>query len=1142
MKRTIGRYEIKEEIGRGGMAIVFKGMDPILERDVAVKVLPPKLVRSKEAVSRFLQEAKLASRLIHPNIVSIYDIGEDVQGVPYIVMEYLDGEMTLWDYMEQKGEPLPVHEAIDLITPICNALHYAHSQNVVHRDIKPENIMITNLNVIKVMDFGLACLEGVHNLTQAGEVFGTLTYFSPEQAQGLHADRRSDLYSVGVIFYQMLTGKLPFEATSIPALIKQHIEARPPSPCQHNPEIPKKIEKVVMKALEKNPEERYQTGEDFLNDLLGKKNSKKGRTGFTGVGWGRLQEEAQRQQIWEGEEEYYGKDEDYFESQEDRFGWDDDEEDGRHKVETPTSSICIECGWENSLDEKYCIACGEVLPQSPKAKSRSPEAKKSSSRRPEKEKKEGPSYASPVVRVPKVSPPPPAKKSPTKEARSHIRKGNEFLNEEKLDFAVIEFEKAIELSSLLTEPYFKLAQIYSRQGKFDKAIKAYQNLLKVDYENPSALRELGILYASQQKIDMALEHLEKAMEKGERDFEIYCLVADLYVEKEEYARAILLLKSAQYMDPEDLQVALELGELFSKQGDTDEAIKQYKTVLEKRPEDEEAWGALGFLYVTMGRDDEAIKCFKKSFDFGNDDPLAHCELGYLYFKKQNYDLAEKEYEQSIFMEPNNVISHYRLGSLYFALEKYDFALEQFTRVIQLDCNHPEGHGKLAYIYYRKDMIDAAMTEYEMAFSLGYNDSHAHNVMGHIYVKKGRIPDSLRHFQASVIGDPLSGKKRKDLGMAYIFLNMHGKAIEELNKVIRLGIDGPDIRRALGVALEAQGDIGKAIKTLSKAIEMEPGAALNYNLRGKCYAQQGMTNLAIREYEKSISLDSRNHLAYTYLAKAYMDKKRYNEAINAYENVVRLVKQFGAGDPKTMAETYCNMGILYTELNNLDLAFKYFQEAMNFDRKMPEVNRGLGEYYLRAGRINDAIKYLERAVIYDPKNARGFASLGKAYEEIRKLNMAIQAYKKAIFLDPKEADHYFLLGSLYFKFGKPDGARQEVMKALRYNHRHSDAEWLLGKIYTGSGKYVEAIERLKKAISYNGQELKYYKSLIDAYYKGNLIDQGFLAIEEYIRNAEDPVLKSELIEYQNVLKRKAEEKSKSSGGLSRVISSFVFKDR
>jgi len=346
MTKSIGRYEVIEEIGRGGMAIVFKGRDPILERDVAVKVLPPKLVRSKEAVTRFLQEAKLASRLVHPNIVNIYDIGEDSQGVPYIVMEYLDGETTLWDYMEKKGEPLLIQEALELITPVCNALEYAHSQNVVHRDIKPENIMITNLRVIKVMDFGLACLEGVHNLTQAGEVFGTLTYFSPEQAMGQHADRRSDLYSVGVILYQMLTGKLPFEAISIPALIKQHIEARPPRLSVHNPEVPRRIENAVMKALEKDPEMRFQSAGEFLDALLGKKAKNRGLGGgqWGGMAQSRLKEEFQRQQIWEEEEEYYEKDEYLFENQEEL--WLEEDEKPQKEVKIPTSTICIECGWE----------------------------------------------------------------------------------------------------------------------------------------------------------------------------------------------------------------------------------------------------------------------------------------------------------------------------------------------------------------------------------------------------------------------------------------------------------------------------------------------------------------------------------------------------------------------------------------------------------------------------------------------------------------------------------------------------------------------------------------------------------------------------------------------------------------------------
>ena len=776
MGKTIGRYEIIEEIGRGGMAVVFKGKDPILERDVAVKVLPPKLVRSKEAVTRFLQEAKLASRLIHPNIVSIYDIGEDSQGVPYMVMEYLDGETTLWDYMEKKGGPLLIQEAIGIITPVCDALHYAHSQNIVHRDIKPENIMITGLNVIKVMDFGLACVEGVHNLTQAGEIFGTLTYFSPEQAQGLRADRRSDLYSVGVILYQMLTGKLPFEATSIPALIKQHIEARPPNPSKHNPEIPKKIEKVILKSLEKKPDERFQTAGDFLDALLGrKKTGDRGSGGFSGSQWGsfaqsRLKQEARRQQVWEEEEEVFERDDFHFEKEDDWWFEKDEGREPSQESKAPTSSICIHCGWENSIGEKYCIACGEILPASSKTKSRAPKSRapKTESRSREADV---PSYASPVVQVPKSVPPPVVRKSPTKEAKAHIRKGNELLEEDKLDFAIVEYEHAIELSSKLTEPYFKLAQIYSRQGKFDRAIKTYEELLKVDYENPSALRELGVLFASQQKVSQALEKLEKAMEKGEADFEIYCLVADLYVEKEEYTKAILLLKKAQFLQPEDLQAALELGELYSRQGDIDEAVKQYNRVIAKRPEDEEAWGALGFLYLKLNRDDDAIDCFKKSFTFGNDDPKAHCELGYLYFKKKKYDLAEKEYEESIFLDPNNPLSHYRLGSLYFFRKKYDFAREEFTRVIQLDCNHADSHGKLAFLYYMKNMIDTALTEYEMAFSLGYNDSNAHNILGHIYVKKNRIAESLGHFQAAVIGDPLNGRKRKTWVCLIFFLTI-----------------------------------------------------------------------------------------------------------------------------------------------------------------------------------------------------------------------------------------------------------------------------------------------------------------------------------------------------------------------------------
>ncbi|MEQ8173158.1 MAG: tetratricopeptide repeat protein, partial [Candidatus Eremiobacterota bacterium] len=641
---------------------------------------------------------------------SIYDIGEESSGIPYIVMEYLDGETTLWDYMEKKDKPLEIEEAITLITPVCQALDYAHSQNIVHRDIKPENIMITRLNIVKVMDFGLACLEGVHNLTMAGEIFGTLTYFSPEQAQGLHADRRSDIYSAGVILYQMLTRKLPFEATSIPVLIKQHIESRPPSPSQHNPEIPKKIEKAILKALEKNPDDRFQTAGEFLDDLLGRETAG-GDKGIYASQWdafaqSKLRQEQQLQKRMSEHEILFEKQDSkwWFEQVE----FDDDEEEVKSD-----EKLCPKCKYENAEKEEYCLACGEKLPGRKKEKkSKKPEekkpAKKAEEKKPAKaeEKKpavkpaEIPSYASPVVTVPK--PPPP--KSPPKDPLVYLKKGNELLEEGKPDMAIIEYEQALEINPKLTEAYFKLALIYTKQGKLDNAIKCYNDILKHDYGNRSALRELGVIYATLQKIDMALEKLEQAMEKGVQDFEMFSLMADLYVEKKEFTKAILTLKKAQVMEPDNIQICLDLGDLYAKQGYTGDAIGQYNRIILKNPEDCKAWNALGFLYLQLGKDGDAIRCFEKSFEYGSDDARAHCELGYLYSKIKKYNFAEKEYEESIFLDPNNVVSHYRLASLYYLLEKYDFALEEYKRVIQLDCNHAEGHGKLGLIYYKKNMI------------------------------------------------------------------------------------------------------------------------------------------------------------------------------------------------------------------------------------------------------------------------------------------------------------------------------------------------------------------------------------------------------------------------------------------------------
>ena len=257
------RYEILERIGTGGMAVVYKAKCHRLNRLVAVKILKSDLAQDEDFRRRFNAESQAVAQLSHPNIVSVYDVsrGGDIE---YIVMELIDG-ITLKQYMEKRGQ-LNWRESLHFITQIMRGLSHAHSRGIVHRDIKPQNVMVLRDGSVKVADFGIACLENAaQTLTQ--EALGSVHYISPEQARGDRTDARSDIYSAGVVLYEMLTGRLPFEGDSAVSVAIQHLSSVPLAPREVNPDIPEQLELICMKAMAPDLEKRYPSADAMIADL-----------------------------------------------------------------------------------------------------------------------------------------------------------------------------------------------------------------------------------------------------------------------------------------------------------------------------------------------------------------------------------------------------------------------------------------------------------------------------------------------------------------------------------------------------------------------------------------------------------------------------------------------------------------------------------------------------------------------------------------------------------------------------------------------------------------------------------------------------------------------------------------------------------
>ncbi|HUJ00443.1 MAG TPA: serine/threonine-protein kinase [Usitatibacter sp.] len=266
MIATLGRYKVVSEIGQGAMGVVYKAVDPIIDRTVAIKTINLNLSRQEleEYEARFQQEIKAAGRLNHPNIVTIYDVGKTEQ-VAYMAMEFLEGQ-ELKDMIASGNLP-PADQVVDIISQVADGLWFAHQQDIVHRDVKPSNIMVLKGGIAKITDFGIARLPNSAVKTMTGLILGSPRYMSPEQVIGKAIDARSDIFSLGVVLYEALTGVAPFDGDNVNAIMYATVNTTPPPPSSHNRSLPPMLDLIAAKAMAKLLEDRYQTIKEFADDL-----------------------------------------------------------------------------------------------------------------------------------------------------------------------------------------------------------------------------------------------------------------------------------------------------------------------------------------------------------------------------------------------------------------------------------------------------------------------------------------------------------------------------------------------------------------------------------------------------------------------------------------------------------------------------------------------------------------------------------------------------------------------------------------------------------------------------------------------------------------------------------------------------------
>src|SRR5215213_8713171 len=263
--QIIGKYKLVEKLGEGGMGEVYRGINMMVEREVAIKFLRPELAGQPQVVERFRSEAVTLAKLNHPNVATLYDF--DRQGDSFImVLEFVRG-VTLDDVLQKRGA-IPVDQAVPIFCQVLDGIQHAHDFGIIHRDIKPANMMLTERGNLKVLDFGIARILGTARMTRQGNIIGTIEYMSPEQVRGFETDARSDIYSLGMLLYEMLTGRCPFDIQNEFELMKAQIEQYPVPPRQLNPAIPEVVEQAIRRSIHKDPAQRFQSASEFRGFLL----------------------------------------------------------------------------------------------------------------------------------------------------------------------------------------------------------------------------------------------------------------------------------------------------------------------------------------------------------------------------------------------------------------------------------------------------------------------------------------------------------------------------------------------------------------------------------------------------------------------------------------------------------------------------------------------------------------------------------------------------------------------------------------------------------------------------------------------------------------------------------------------------------
>jgi tetratricopeptide (TPR) repeat protein/serine/threonine protein kinase len=1171
---TLGDYGLISEISRGGMGVVYEAWDGSMDRRVALKVLPQGVPSDAKAFTRFVREAKVAGKLNHANIVSVFGMGIQADA-PYYAMEYVRGE-TLSQILKRlkntrekaeegtKSSILTISRLLGSKPPakersreasgettdtgsnesgstildtdevhrdycinvsvafsgVADGLQHAHENKIIHRDIKPSNLILEKDGRLRILDFGLARMEGQESLTRSGSFLGTPLYMSPEQARArkVTIDHRTDIYSLGATLYEMLTWRPPFKGKNQQDTLSQIISKDPQPPRKMNPRIARDLETIVLKCLRKDPQDRFSTAEALAQDLR-------------------------------------------------RFVRGDPIEARPEPVLNKYARLLVRFKWQAAA------LCAVILLGITSGLLFHKQRQEAYT---EKEKLYRDIVIDAVAKMELGRPvrhyihpidssrglKGPVNKEDLKMATVGVTSQLEMTLPDPVEEAVSDLEEAVALFPIKPDALFHLAWGRLKLGKIQDARKTLTEIIKNEpgfvpafdlmvaiHENSGdtsaaqamrnraadfrrdvwsnawvraykykedkewakanqafgeliALEEAGGEYYLGFSISTRLGRggmrlMAKDFSGAVEDFSAACalwpgriapalLLGKTYYLKGDPGHANKIFEELYSRKPDLDEVCLRVAELYLRLdeylmglewaekaresarreafrsaflqllGRQEEAIEAGYRAIEIDPSIDWAYFYLGNALYALGKYEEAVAAYRRGIEIEPNDRSLHTNLGAALVDQGKPEEAIVECQKAIELNSDNSGAHINLGNALAALGKVEEAIAEYRKALELDPDNFRAHGNLGNTLYKQGKYEEAVAEYRRGIAIEPHEISLHNNLGATLKAQGILEEAIAEFRKAIELDPDIPEAHYNLGVGLEAQGKTEEAIAEYRKAIELNPDNPEAHSNLGNALSALGNAGEAIAECRKSIELDPDNSEAHKCLGRALFSSGKAEEAMDEYRKAIELDPDNSEAHNWFGRALFASGKSEEAMDELRKAIEI-------DPE-IASAHFDLGFFLNELGKYEEAINEYRKAIKIDPDDARMYVNLGSSLNSLGNYEEAIEELRKAIEFDPNESAAYANLGNALTALGKPKEAIAEFRKAIEIDPEIAIAHCSLGTALSDLGNYEESMSEFRKAIELDPEFAGAYYNLGySLLYKMGKPDEAIAEFRKAI-------------------------------------------------------------------------------